>query len=149
MPNKVQMQKLREKPETSIVARQCLFHKHESITPFILQSFFILTIKYYNSITIASLFSPTRTNFKKGMAASIYSETSQEGCMLEWRRDCSWWRVKPVLIWWWTKSNWTGTANRSDTSLSELTHPSNHCQIDPHVWRREKEGATLRSVWDS
>ena len=55
---KVQMQKLREKPATSIATRQCLFHTHESITPFSLQSFFIPTIKilqqYYNSKTILS-----------------------------------------------------------------------------------------------
>ena len=44
-PNKVQMQKLRGKPATSIAARQCLFHTHESITPFSLQSFFIPTMK--------------------------------------------------------------------------------------------------------
>ena len=103
--------------------------------------------KDYNSITIASLFYPTWTSFKKGMAASIYSQIGQEGRMPDWRRDCNWWRVKPSLIWWWTKSNWTGTANRSDTSLSELTHPSNHCQIDPHA--EEREGGRNPQTWVS
>ena len=38
--------------------------------------------KYYNSITIAILFSPTWTSFEKGKAASIYSQTGQEGRMI-------------------------------------------------------------------
>ena len=52
-PDKVQMQKLREKPATSMAVRQCLIHTYESITPFGLQNFIISTIKrlqqYYNS----------------------------------------------------------------------------------------------------
>ena len=43
--DKVQMQKLRGKPTTSIAARQCLFHTHETIKPFTLQRFFIPTMK--------------------------------------------------------------------------------------------------------
>ena len=35
--------------------------------------------KYYNNITIAILFSPTQTNFKKGMTASIYSKNKPTG----------------------------------------------------------------------
>ena len=41
--------------------------------------------KDYNSITIASLFSPTRTHFEKGMAASIYQTRST---------------ARPILVTW-------------------------------------------------
>ena len=50
--------------------------------------------KDYNSITIASLFSPTRTNFKKGMAASIYSKnrpTGPKGAQILTRRGDGRW----------------------------------------------------------
>ena len=54
---------------TSIVARQCLIHTHESITPFGLQIFFIPTIKillqYYNS----NPFNPTLTSLEEEMVA--------------------------------------------------------------------------------
>ena len=73
-PDKVQMQKLREKPTTSIVVRQCLIHTYESITPFGLQSFFISTIKrlqqYYNS----KPFNPTLTILEEEAYTLIYTK---------------------------------------------------------------------------
>ena len=59
------MQKLRGKLATSIAVRKFLFHTHERITPFILQRFFIPTIKilqqYYNS----NPFNPTLTSLEE------------------------------------------------------------------------------------
>ena len=73
-PDKVQMQKLREKSATSIAIRQCLIHTHESITPFGLQRFFIPTIKrlqqYYNS----KPFNPTLTSLEEEAYALIYNK---------------------------------------------------------------------------
>ena len=74
-PDRVQMHKLREKPQTSIAVRQCLIHTHESITPFGLQSFFISAIKilqqYYNS----NPFNPTLTSLEEEAYAWIYTKT--------------------------------------------------------------------------
>ena len=74
-PDRVQMQKLREKPVTSIAVRQCLIHTHERITPFGLQSFFIPTIKrlqqYYNS----KPFNLTLTSLEEGASSWIYTKT--------------------------------------------------------------------------
>ena len=105
---------------------------------FSLQSFsFIPTNGMINTILHNSKpFFPTLTRLEKEKGCFIYSQTSQEGGMPDWRRDYRWWRVKPSLIWWWTNSNWTRTANQNDTSLSELAHPPNNFQIDAHVWRR-------------
>ena len=80
-PDRVQMQKLREKSATSIAIRQCLIHTYESITPFGLQSFFISTIKilkqYYNSKPV----NPTLTSLEEGASARIYTKnrTSSPG----------------------------------------------------------------------
>ena len=61
------MHKLREMSSTSIAIRQCLFHTHERITPFGLQSLFISTIKrlqkYYNSMP----FNLTLTSLEEGV----------------------------------------------------------------------------------
>ena len=58
--------------------------------------------KYYNSITIASLFSPTWTNFNKGMGASIYSKnrpTDPKGVpILTGRGDGRWFAVNWVIF---------------------------------------------------
>ena len=71
-PDRVQMQKLREKLATSMAVRQCLIHTYESITPFGLQRFFIPTIKklqqYYNS----KPFNPTLTSLEEEAYALIY-----------------------------------------------------------------------------
>ena len=73
-PDRVQMQKMREKMEKSIVVRDCLIHTHESITLFGLQRFFITTIKilqqYYNS----KPFNPTLTSLEDEAYALIYTK---------------------------------------------------------------------------
>ena len=72
--DRVQMQKLRKEPATSIAVRQCLIHTHESLTPFGLQSFFIPTIKrlqqYYNSKPV----NPTLTSLEEGASSRIYTK---------------------------------------------------------------------------
>ena len=96
------MQKLREKPTTSIAARQCLFHTHESITPFSLQSFFIPTIKrlqqYYNS----QRFNPTLTSLEEEMVALFIAKIgnlAQGGRNSQGERDwiCMWSESKPNM----------------------------------------------------
>ena len=66
-PDRVQMQKLREKLATSIAVRQYLIHTYDRITPFSLQSFYISTIKrlqqYYNS----KPFNPTLTSLEEAV----------------------------------------------------------------------------------
>ena len=73
--DRVQMQKLREKPATSITVRKCLIHTYKSITPFGLQRLFISTIKrsqqYYNS----KPFNPTLTSLEEEAYAWIYTKT--------------------------------------------------------------------------
>ena len=64
-PERVQMQKLREKPATSVAVRQCLIHTHESITPFGLGSFFIPTIKRLQQYYNRKPFNPTLTSLEE------------------------------------------------------------------------------------
>ena len=66
-PDRVQMQKLREKPATSIVVRQCLIHTHERITPFSLQIFFIPTIKRLQQYYKSKPFNPTLTSLEEAI----------------------------------------------------------------------------------
>ena len=74
-PDRVQMQKLREKLATSIAVRQCLIHTHESITPFGLQSFFIPTIKILQQYYNRKPFNPTLTSLEEEAYAWIYTKT--------------------------------------------------------------------------
>ena len=73
-PDRVQMQKLREKPATSIAVRQCLIHTHESITPFGLQRFFIPTIKILQQYYNRNPFNPTLTILEEEAYALIYTK---------------------------------------------------------------------------
>ena len=69
------MQKLREKPTASIAARQCLFHTHERITPFGLQSFFIPTIKILQQYYNINPFNPLLTSLEEEMATLFIAKT--------------------------------------------------------------------------
>ena len=71
--DRVQMQKLRENPATSIAVRQCLIHTYESITPFGLQRFFISTIEILQQYYNGKPFSPALTSLEEGASARIYT----------------------------------------------------------------------------
>ena len=66
-PDRVQMQKLREKSATSIAVRQCLIHTYERITLFGLQSFCISTIERLQQYYNGKPFSPTLTSLEEAV----------------------------------------------------------------------------------
>ena len=128
------MQKLREKPATSIAVRKCLIHTHESITPFGLQIFFIPTIKilqqYYNS----KPFNPTLTSLEDEAYAWIYTQTrrsSPGGHKSQGDRSLQLKESRSMLIWSWTELplsllvNWG--ADWADTSIHRASIRAHTC----------------------
>ena len=73
-PDRVQMQKLREKSATSIAIRQCLIHTYERITPFSLQIFFISTIEILQQYYNGKPFSLALTSLEEGASRKIYTK---------------------------------------------------------------------------
>ena len=153
------MQKLREKPATSIVIRQCLIHTHEIITPFGLQSFFISTIKRLQQYYNINPFNPTLTSLEEEAYAWIYTKTRRSilgGHKSQRDRPNQLMESQLMQIWSWTEPDLSlsecncQSKSLSDWHLSLLTKASTKTHPDEpkHVEERGRVKFPIKDAKD-
>ena len=147
------MQKLREKPATSIVVRQCLIHTYERITPFGLQRFFNSTIKRLQQYYNGNPFSPALTSLEEGASSRIYTicrPSSPGGVQfLMESSEINWWRVHQCR----NEAELSLLVNRgpdlADTSTHTLTHrPKTHLDEPKCVEERGRVKFPIKDAQD-
>ena len=147
------MQKLREKPTTSIVVRQFLIHRYESITPFGLQSFFISTIEILQQYYNGKPFSLALTSLEEGASSRIYTKhrpSSPGGAQfLMESSEINWGRVHQCI----TEALLSLLVNRgldlADTSTHTPTHrPTEHPGESTRVEERERVQFPMKTAVD-